>query len=102
MRGQRIVLEVIKFVYVLIVASMVFLFFCLLLDLFTLLVGGGWNPLLGSWPIFSGTVSAVVYGGFWTVASLVLGVGVVGRVILWDRHPVMLDFLGQPDDRDFV
>jgi hypothetical protein len=95
---KRAAYEAIKFLYVLLVAGMVFLFFCLLLDLFGWAVGGGWNPLLGSWPIFSGTVSAVVYGSMGTVLALLLGVGAIARIILWDRVPVMLDFLGQPQD----
>ncbi len=96
MKPNLILLEVMKFLYVLIVGSMVFLFFCLLLDGYCWLVASGWNPLLGSWPIFSGTVASVVYGKWGTTMCLIIGMGSVARIILWDRRPVILDFLVQP------
>jgi hypothetical protein len=98
MDSKRIVLESMKFVYGLFVGGIVFLFFCLLLDVFAWIVGGGWNPLLGSWPIFSGTVAAVVYGGWGIVLCLLMGVGTIARIILWDRTPVFLEFVVQQED----
>jgi hypothetical protein len=93
---KRVALEAIKFLYSLLVGGIVFLFFCLLLDLFGWVAGGGWNPLLGSWPIFSGTVASVVFGDFVTVSALLLSMGGIARIILWDREPLVLDFLTQP------
>lgn len=98
MTARKLGLETAKFIYGLVVGCMVFLFFCLLLDIFCWAVAGGWNPLLVSWPIFSGSVSSVAYGHLGTTVSLVLGMGVVARIILWDRLPVILDIWRQPTD----
>ena len=55
-------LELGRYLVFTVVGVVLFLFFTLFLDVVSLVIGGGWNPLLGEWPIFSGTVSAVVYG----------------------------------------
>lgn len=102
MNASRIVLEVVKCAYAMLVASMVCLFFCLLLDLLGFVAGGGWNVLLGAWPIFSGTVAAVVYGSWGTVLCLLIGLGVIARIILWDSMPSLLQLWWQPDEEESV
>jgi hypothetical protein len=97
MGSKRIVLEGLKILYGLFVGGIVFLFFCLLLDVFALTVAGGWNPLLGSWPIFSGTVASVIYGEWGVVLCLLIGVGTIARIILWDRTPFLLAFVVQQE-----
>ncbi len=102
MNGSRVLLEISKCVYAMLVATMVCLFFCLLLDLLGYVVGGGWNVLLGAWPIFSGTVSAVVYGSWGTVLCLLLGLGLIARIILWDSTPSLLTLFWQQDGEESV
>lgn len=98
MKAQQIVLEILKTMYSFVMAGFVFLFFCLLLDVFGWAVAGGWNPLLGSWPIFSGTVAAVVYGSWGTVLCLGVGVALIARIILWDRTPLLIEIWMQPGE----
>ena len=98
MKGNKVLNECLKALYGLVVGGMVFLFFCLMLDVFGVVVAGGWNPLLGSWPIFSGTVGALLYGSWGAVLSLVVGVGAVARIILWDRNPSVIAMMMQPND----
>lgn len=93
MRNINWGLEILKFIYVLIVSVTLFLFFTLVLDVFCWVTFGGWKPLLGKWPVFSGTVSAALYSPFWHVFSLLLGFGIMARVILGDRTPGLLEGL---------
>ena len=91
-------MEVAKWIYGLIVGGMVFLFFCLTLDLFCFWIGSGWNPLLGAWPIFAGTVSAVFYSDFVTCILLLLGLAVIARLVIWDRIPgILAMWMKHPD-----
>lgn len=90
-------LEIAKLLYVTIVGVVLFLFFSLFLDVFCFAVGGGWQPLLGKWPVFGGTVSAAFYSPPGAVISLLLGFGIMARVILGDKTPAMLDFLDKRD-----
>lgn len=82
-------LEIGKWIYVLVVSTVVFLFFCLFLDLFCL-VFFGWNPLLGAWPIFSGTISLLVYGNPVMVLVLVAALASIARIMLGERIPYLL------------
>ena len=84
---MKLLLEIAKWIYGLVMGSMLFLFFCLVLDAVCYWIGSGWNPLLGSWPIFAGTVGAVLYNDVATVVLLVAGLAVIGRLIIWDRVP---------------
>ena len=68
-----------------------FLFFCLFLDLFCFLAFGGWQPLLGQWPIFSGSVSLVFFGDPWKVLLLILGLAGTARIMLGKRVPAVLE-----------
>ena len=95
-------LECLKWVYAMAVAAMVCLFFCLLLDVLGYVVGGGWNVLMGAWPIFSGTVAAVVYGSWGTVLCLLVGFASIARIILWDSTPSLLQVLWQQDGEESV
>lgn len=79
--------EISKWLYVLVISIFLFLFFCLLLDGFCFLAFGGWQPLLGKWPIFSGTVSIAFYGSPLLLAVLVFGLAGVSRLILGDDVP---------------
>lgn len=79
--------------YVLLVSIVLFLFFGLMLDVFCFLAFGGWNPLLGSWPIFSGTVSSAFYSSGGSVISLIIGFSLMARVILGQNIPTVLLFL---------
>lgn len=91
-------LEIAKFLYVTVLSLVLFFFFSLLLDTFCFLAFGGWNPLLGKWPIFTGTVSAGFYSPLGSVISLLLGLGTMARVILDDRVPIALEFLVSKDE----
>lgn len=93
MSWPKILLEIAKWIYGLLVGGMLFLFFCLLLDAVTYWIGSGWNPMLGEWPIFSGTVAAVTYSNAGTVLSLLLGLASIARLVIWDRVPGILDLL---------
>jgi hypothetical protein len=93
MDSRKVVLEVCKWLYGFINFCNFFLFFCLILDVVCYLIGGGWNPLLGQWPVFSGTLSAVVYSDWFTVVFLLLGVAVIARLVIWDRTPGLLRFI---------
>jgi hypothetical protein len=86
-------LEVGRFVVFMVVGVVLFLFFTLLLDLVGLVVGGGWNPLLGDWPIFSGTVSAMLYSAKGSVIILLLSFGVLMRLLIGPVTPSILSFL---------
>lgn len=83
-------LEIAKFIYCTAISALLFLFFTLVLDLIVLLVGGGWNPILGDWPIFSGTISVVYYGDKLMVTTLVICLGWMGRMVLGDRVPFFM------------
>jgi hypothetical protein len=98
MNGRKVALEVAKWVYGWWMGAMVFLFFCLVLDFIGYWIGGGWNPLLGQWPIFSGTLSAVFYDAFWRVLLLMLGLACMGRLVIWNRVPGLLGFLVKHPD----
>ena len=93
MDTKKITLELAKLAYVLVMGCVLFLFFALLLDAFCVMAFGGWNPLLGSWPIFSGTVSAGLYSPVGSVVSLLIGLMLMARVMLGDRTPGLLLFL---------
>ena len=92
-------IEIGKWVYVFIVSTVVFLFFCLFLDLFCL-VFFGWNPLLGAWPIFSGTISLLVYGNPAMVLILVLALTSIARIMLGDRIPLLLGNLFSTSEKN--
>lgn len=94
---RRALLETLKFLYGLAVSGVLFLFFCLLLDLFCLWVGGGWDPMLGTWPIFTGTVGIVFYGPSSSSIGLVLGLGIVARLVMWNKVPALLEGLAQQE-----
>lgn len=102
MTARRVLLEILKFLYGLVVAGMLFLFLCLILDLYACWVGGGWNPLLGSWPIFRGTVGELLYGSWGMIICLLSGLGGIARIVLWQHTPSLLSFLTQPTGEDFV
>ncbi|MEM7037371.1 MAG: hypothetical protein AAF570_10350 [Bacteroidota bacterium] len=102
-KGIHWSLEIAKFGYVTVVSLVLFLFFCLMLDMFCWLFFGGWDPLLGKWPIFSGTMSAAFYAPFGSVLSLLIGLGIMARVMLGEKTPTVLEFMlksesGQEDD----
>jgi hypothetical protein len=86
-------LEMGRFVVFTTVAVVMFLFFTLLLDVVGLVLGGGWNPLLGDWPIFSGTVSAVVYSSKLSVAALLVSLGLIARLVAGPETPGIIAFL---------
>ena len=90
MTGRKFIFELAKWIYGLLIGGMLFLFFCLVLDGISYWIGSGWNPLLGEWPIFSGTVAAIGYGNGWTVGSLLLGVAGISRLLIWDKVPGLL------------
>jgi hypothetical protein len=89
----RLFIETIKWLYVMLMAFFFVLFCCLVLDVFSYFVAGGWNTFLGAWPIFSGTVSAFVYGSWSTVLCLGLSITVIARIILWERTPFWMQAL---------
>jgi hypothetical protein len=89
----KVALETAKWIYGLLVAGMLFLFFCLVLDLLSYWIGSGWNPLLGQWPIFSGTVAAIGYSNPVMVVSLLLGAAAIARLVIWDQVPGLLSLL---------
>lgn len=97
MKTRFYILETLKFFYGLLVGSLVFLFFCLLLDVFCYLLVGGWNAFLGDWPIFSGTVSSMLYGSWTAVAFLLLTYGIICRLVMGKDVPMVLDFLVKPE-----
>lgn len=82
--------EIIKWLYVFTVAAVMFLFFCLFLDVFSYVFLGGWRPLIGKWPIFSGTVSSIIYGPPFLVAFLLIGLAGIGRITLGNDVPGIL------------
>ena len=84
-----------KWIYAFSVAAVMFLFFCLLLDLFCYGVYGGWRPLLGKWPIFSGTVSSVVYAPIGLVIFLVVCLAGIARIVMGRSVPEFLLFGGK-------
>ena len=61
--------------------------------MFCLVAFGGWQPLLGKWPIFSGTVSLVYFGDPWKVIVLILGLAGTARIMLGKRVPGLLEAL---------
>lgn len=90
-------LELGRYVVFSTVGVVLFLFFTLFLDVVGLLIGGGWNPLLGDWPIFSGTVSAMVYGSKASVITLVLSFGLIARLVAGPVTPSIIAFLAPKD-----
>lgn len=88
-------IEIAKWGYTLIVSMVMFLFFCLFLDLFCFLAFGGWQPLLGNWPIFSGSVSLVFFGDPWKVLILIFGLAGTARIMLGSRMPGLLEMIFQ-------
>ncbi len=84
-------LEIAKWLYGLVVSSVIFLFFCLFLDAFCYLIGGGWQPLLGQWPIFSGSISILYFGDPWKVIILILGISGLARIIIGKKVPDLID-----------
>ena len=82
--------EILKWIYAFAVAAVMFLFFCLLLDLFCYAVYGGWRPLLGKWPIFSGTVSSVIYAPVGLVIFLVVCLAGISRIVMGNNVPEVL------------
>lgn len=82
--------EIVKWLYVTVVGVVLALFFTLLLDGFCFVAFGGWQPLLGPWPIFSGTIGVVYFGNPWLVLALVAGLGAVGRIMLGEQEPALL------------
>ena len=98
MKGKDWILEVCKWIYGALIGATIFLFFCLCLDGFSYWVCSGWNPLLGQWPIFSGTRSVVFYGDRLTLIVLLVGFFGIARLVIWDRVPVMLQFLVKHPD----
>ena len=70
-----------------IIAMVLFLFFCLFLDAFCFLFLGGWQPLVGKWPIFSGSISLFFYADPWKVLILVLGMGGLARILIGKSVP---------------
>lgn len=93
-------LEIGRFIVFSTVAVVMFLFFSLFLDVVGLVVGGGWNPLLGDWPIFSGTVSAMAYGDKLSVAALVLSLGLIARMVAGPVTPAIIAFLEPKSDSE--
>lgn len=83
-------LEIARFIYGFVFLAVLFLFFTLLLDAFCLLAFGGWNALLGKWPIFSGTVNSALYSPPAHVISLLTGLAIMARIIQGDRIPYIL------------
>lgn len=75
-----------------------FLFLCLILDSFCFMVGGGWQPLLGNWPIFSGTISLVYFGSTWKVIFLILGLVGTARIMLGARLPTVIKLMLGTDE----
>lgn len=86
-------LEIGRYLVFTTVGVVLFLFFTLFLDVVGLFIGGGWNPLLGDWPIFSGTVSAMVYGSKASVITLILSFGVIARLVAGPVTPSIIAFL---------
>jgi len=86
-------LEIFKWLYLFLMSAVLFLFFCLILDSFCYLVGGGWQPLLGHWPIFSGSISLLYFGSFWKVACLLLGLVGTARIMLGKRVPMLIQMV---------
>ncbi len=76
-----------------VVATVLFLFFCLFLDAFCWICFGGWQPLLGQWPIFSGSVSLAYFGENWKVIILGLGLAGTARIILGKKVPWLVAYL---------
>lgn len=86
---MKYLLELGKWTYGFLWGSLIFLFFCLVLDVIGFWVGSGWNPLLGRWPMFSGTVSAVAYSDGATVFVLMVAFAGICRLVIWDRTPAV-------------
>lgn len=91
-------LEVARLVTFLVMALVFFLFFTLVLDVVGLLVYGGWNPLLGKWPIFSGTISAAIYGSRGAVIALLVSFAFMARMVAGPVTPGFLQFLERKAD----
>lgn len=91
-------LELGRYIVFTTVGVVLFLFFTLFLDVVGLLIGGGWNPLLGEWPIFSGTVSAMVYGSKASVITLILSFGLIARLVAGPVTPSIIAFLEPRED----
>jgi hypothetical protein len=102
MKGFRALLEISKWLYGILVGGVICLFLCLLLDVFGYWVGGGWNVLLGAWPVFTSTIAAVLYGSWGTILCLLIGFAVIARIILWDSTPTVLLALWQQDEEESV
>ena len=88
-------LEIAKWIYVFSISAVLFLFFCLFLDLFCLLFFG-WNPLVGPWPIFSGTISVVYYGHPGMVFILCVCLAAMARIMLGKREPFFAEWFQPP------
>lgn len=93
----NIPLELARFGICLMMGCLLLLFFTLMLDVVAWISYGGWNPLLGPWPIFAGTVSAAVYGGNGAVITLLISFGLLSRMVAGPVTPSILNFLARTD-----
>jgi hypothetical protein len=88
-------IEALRFLLVLGIGLVLFLFFTLILDVIGWVAYGGWNPLLGSWPIFASTVSITFYGGKAAVAILIISYGILCRMVAGPVNFGVLHVLGK-------
>ena len=102
---MKVLREIFTLIYAGAFGMLLLLFFCLVLDVFCGLLFG-WNPLVGTWPIFSGTVSAFVYGEVWLILVLLIGIAGSTRFALGKREIYLIEWLivsisdGQPLDSE--
>lgn len=94
----RFGLEIGRFVLFLAIGLLLFLFLTLVLDVVGYVSFGGWNPHLGSWPIFGSTISVAVFGSKIPLVVLILSYGILCRMIVGPVTPGVLRWLDRGVD----
>jgi hypothetical protein len=92
---KKLVLELVKFAYCLVLAVVGLFLFTLVLDLLAAAVSNGWvdysgHVRTGSWPILTGTFSRIWQTPLVFVLFLWIGLGAIARTMLGSHTPRFL------------
>ena len=85
---KKVLQEITKFIYCMLLAGITVISIALFLDLFCLIFLGGWHPLTGKFPIVKGSLHSFYFPAatFW----LLVGFGGMARMMLGKHIPSLL------------